>query len=296
MHGNINVLLLAGTHFEMGETYGKLLCAHLKDTLSILTRYFTACASDYDAMLASPELFYQPYSLTDEAFLKGISFKTGMPLDDVKILDAMEMLKFPDSASGAELVDSLPQCVFIAIPPEFSHTHNTLIGRNYDNDAQPFDEFAKYLTVAVLLETNKIPMAMIGMAGQALLPHLRINADGLFLELNNGKPSGGSLTCCSLAVNAADKNIFQSFEYSLALGLKTFNEPEGKTLVSTNYFLNDTWVNIPEPADALTWQGVTRRENILKSISNHTTYDIPAFQGLMNRDVAEDGAMWKYDH
>ncbi len=84
---------------------------------------------------------------------------------------------------------SLTWCAFLSVPPNKSAIGSTLIGRNYDFPP-PFDQCSKLLTVTILHEDDKVPTAIISMPGQIYCPSC-VNAQGLFMELNNGMPSGG---------------------------------------------------------------------------------------------------------
>lgn len=49
---------------------------------------------------------------------------------------------------------------------------------------------------------------------------------------------------------------------------------------------------IPTPTDATTWNGVTRRNNLLNLAGQPGQFDIPSFKALMEKDLAHGGAAW----
>jgi hypothetical protein len=217
-------------------------------------------------------------------------------------------------------------CTFIFIPPDKTSTNSALIGRNYDYPA-PFDKIARYLTVTVFLgDGDTIPCAIISLPGQLYCP-TGVNAKGLFIELNNGTPSGGSYVSndrqsilinllqvlqnsstlsqltrmlnainsdYSLIINAANTSSARSFEYSSTRGMQIYFPSKNKYFVSTNFYLSAKWKDIPVPTDKITWDGVTRRNNMLHLLENKPVLTIESFQKIMDRDIREGGAKFDF--
>jgi hypothetical protein len=162
------------------------------------------------------------------------------------------------------------------------------------------------------------------MPGQIYCPSC-INQNGLFLELNNGEPSGGFTVATdrksllinmleqlqnspslealtsqllatqsdySLIINSANGMSARSFEFSSTLGMKTNFPPSGETFVSTNFYLNTTWADIPVPSDKTTWMGITRRDNLLNLADAQDTFTVSSFQQLMDKNISQGGAVW----
>ena len=137
--------------------------------------------------------------------------------------------------------------------------------------------------------------ATIGYAGEIYAVNA-LNEKGLFLELNNGKPSANikspntrvtgttmlfeilfeadslddmdlffNTTNCSSSyiINVADKNEARSYEWCPIDVRRGENDlPEG-LLVSTNYYVNPDWL-FAKPSDETSWDGLTRRSNLIR--------------------------------
>jgi hypothetical protein len=317
-YGPIQTIVLRGSHEHMGHQYGEQLKAELKDALNILNDFYTRQHGiPYADLVKHADLLYQRFPLTYQRFIMGVAEGAGLSLDDAKVLNAMETLG--ELLKGTQ---ALQKCAFIALPANKTTTHAPLIGRNYDFPP-PYDQLSKYLTVTVLDEPNTVPTAFISIVGQIYCPSC-VNAKGLFIELNNGMPSGGfevdqgreSLLInllqilqnstqfeqlkkqlkaresdYSLIINTADQYQVGSYEYSSTLGLKTIFPAKQAIFASTNFYLNPGWTNIPKPTDALTWQGVSRRDHLLELANQSPRFDLAQFQKLMDKPLNEGGAL-----
>jgi hypothetical protein len=315
----INALSLCGTHQEMGLKYGKAMQSKLENALDIILDYYqTQNKIPYADILATAEKFTQRYSYGYALFLEGISEGSGLSIGNCQILNAMETLG--SLLSGTK---SLGQCAFMALPPEKSYANKTMVGRNYDFPT-PYNLTAQDLTVTILKQENAIPTAIISMPGQIYCPSC-INQQGIFLELNNGEPSGSFTVATqresllinlldelqdsptlddltsqllatqsdySLIINSANATMARSFEFSSILGMKPYFPEAGETFVSTNFYLNTTWTGIPAPTDNTTWMGVTRRDNLLNLAAQQDVFDIADFQKLMDTNITNGGAVW----
>jgi hypothetical protein len=184
-YGNISTLVLSGSSKQIGVQYGLSLKVQLKQELAILESYYIDQEHLTYAQLAThAALLYNRFPLRYQIFMQGVAQGADLSLNDVMILNAMETL-------GEILSDkSQEACAFLFVPPQRTTTGASLIGRNYDY-APPFDQLAKYLTVTVLKEPHKVPTVFISIAGEIYCPSC-VNAAGIFLELNNGMPSGGT--------------------------------------------------------------------------------------------------------
>ena len=317
----IPVLVLSGASQDMGYEYGLQLKQQLSAVLGILKDYYIGQKHlTYDALVNYADLLYDRYPENFQTFLQAVAQGSRLSFSDVKILNAMETL--------GELLEpqEVQACAFLYIPPSKTTSGSGLIGRNYDFPA-PFDQLAKYLTVVVLKETNTVPTAIISIAGEVYCPSC-VNANGVFMELNSGSPSGGHVVKLntesmlirmlatlqkssslsdtlyqlnnvqsdfSFIVNAADKSVPLSFEYSTnpALGMNYYFPDSSKGFTVTNFYLHPVWGDkIPTPTDDATWMGVTRRNNLIHLSEQTPKFDIPSFQKLMSTDISAGGAAW----
>jgi len=318
---NIVTVVVSGSHFEMGIQYGTRLKSQLHRSLDILKKYFiTEHHVSYDALIARAEVFNVRYSYTYDKFLEGVAQGAQLSVDDCKILNAMETLNH--LVTGKSDLDVF-YCLFLFVPPSRTMGGQAIIARNYDFPP-PFNQIAKQIVVTIYRSPNKIPTASIAMPGQIYCPTC-INNQNLFLELNNGGPSGGfevaqdrtSLLIqlleilrdsdsydrlrhhlmavesdYSLIINSANQNKTLSFEYSSTEGRRTFSSPRNRIFVSTNFFLNQSWPKMPIPTDNTTWMGVTRRNNILTLTEAINQHNITTIQAIMNVTLKDGGALW----
>ncbi len=314
-----------GTHWEMGNGYGQVLKESLVETLEILKQYFIDQHQiPYDEMAAHADAFFSRYSNDYQQFIHGMAKGSGLSLDDCKILNGMETL--PELLTEKS---ELPACAFLAVPPPLTQQNSTIIGRNYDFP-QPFDLIAKNLTVTVLHANHAVTSAIISMPGQIYCPSC-INAHGVFIELNNGMPSGGSWvnrdresllirllkvsqtasdlnqadsqlqaieSDYSLIINVADKKNTRSYEFSSTMGMKSVIPNLNSPFVSTNFYLHPEWTDIPTPTDENTWVGVTRRKNLLSlaKIDKQTDalHSVESVMKIMDQDMENGGGRWDF--
>jgi len=327
---SIKTVVLQGTHEEMGYEYGKVMRGELHGALDTLKNYFIIKNNmTYEDMAEQASVFHQRYSYSYDFFLKGMAKGSGLSFDDVNILNGMETINVESESQYKYLNMKMPvgvsACAFVYLPPNKSYSNESIIGRNHDF-GEPYNLIAENLTVTILKESSATPTAIISMPGQIYCPTC-VNAKGLFMELNNGMPSGGyyddlsrqsllinmlyinqnsenlasmekqlraTESDYSLIINTADNNGVKSFEFSTTLGMKPYFPNNEEAFVSTNYFQNTTWgTQIPEPTDEATWMGVTRHNNLQNLIASKDIFNISAFQTLMNTNIEDGGAFWE---
>jgi hypothetical protein len=313
----IAVIMVSGNDLEQGLQYGHQLQNTLKNTLNTIENYYiTQHHLTYHALFQQANKLYLRFPADLQQRIQGEAQGANIAINDAIILNGMETL-------GTLLHKPSEHCAFAFLTPNLSATHQSLIGRNYDY-SEPFDKIAPDLTVTVFKNNGSIPTASIALPGEMYCPNCT-NAKGLFLELNNGSPSGGSKVNTSaisllaqmetnieqantlkdlinklnnlpadfsLIINAADQNQTASLEFSSTRGMKINTPPLDQSFVSTNYFLNQNWQNIPKPNNINTWEGLTRRKNLLKLISKEDLFTISGFEALMDKGIINGGAKW----
>lgn len=313
---NIKTLVLKGTKYEMGFSYGEKLKQELIVSLKIIKQFFTVENKiSLEELIHGADSFYNRYPYGFQKFIQGVSHGSELSLSEVKILNAMEPLY-------ALINDrqEISACSFLNVDNSNTISKANMIGRLYDF-FKPYHLLAKYLTVTVLHETDTVPTAFISMPGQIYCPTC-INAKSLFVELNNGMPSGGfevntqresllinlleslqnsdsfdqmdkqlsSLNSdYSLVINVADQTNIKSYEFSSFSGNKVYNPPLNSNFASTNFFLNQTWKS-PLPTDDLTWLGVSRRNNLLNNATEN--FSIEDMMNLLDTKIIDGGANW----
>jgi hypothetical protein len=318
--GPIRVLTLSGSYKEMGKEYGQTLKTSLQEELTILKRYYAERGVKREALVKQANLLYDRFPAHYQQFIQAEAESSGLSLDDVKILNAMETL------IGLLTGNQQTACAFLFIPANETKANAAMMGRNYDYPA-PFNLLAKYLTITILQPEHSVPTAFISLAGEIYCPTC-VNAKGVFMELNNGMYSGGTFvstkrqsmltsmldtlllsdslamaeekmkkkqTDFSLIVNVADKSKTTSFEYSSVLGMRTFYPSNDTIFASTNFYLSPSWgKEVPPPMDAATWQGVTRRHNLLELAASQHQFDVKKLEKLMDKTIKTGGAVWDF--
>jgi len=334
-YNGINVIALTGGSMsEKGFAYGATLKDVLHSTRDYLVKAFTQHGITHQEMVEASQDFYARYSYKFKLFLEGIAQGSDLSTDDVNILNGMETIHHLLSEQYSNYRSEFPtcnsdlaHCAFISIPPMKTETGYSIIGRNYDYPPDIYGKIAANLTITVINDPDTIPTAIIGMPGQIYCPSCT-NMKGLFMELNNGMPSGGDYLAqdresllinmlevmqnsdslmnmhsqmmslrsdYSLIVSTANQSYAQSYEYSsnASLGMKSYSPTPNEVLVYTNFYLNTSWGNqIPVPTDASTWEGITRRDNLLNLANKSNNFDLEDMKNLMNTPISKGGAYW----
>ena len=187
-NGESKVLLIkthGNTYHKKGIDYGEKLSTELRENLSIIKSFYTSNRGiKYNDLVKKSNELYILMPTKLQRFIVGEAQGASISLEDAKILNAMETFVALKGDSGT-------MCAFAYTGYNSSKSKKSFIGRNYDY-AQPFDKISKNLVITTIKETNKNPVAIIGLAGQVYCPTC-INKSGIFIELNNGFPSGGTM-------------------------------------------------------------------------------------------------------
>lgn len=309
--GKLNVLNLHGTYRQMGRQYGYLLKDQLNHLYKIaIEDYFVGEKGlSQKTMKDAADALFDLYPERFKEILRGMAETSGMSLDKHIILN------------GLELYGTISACSGIAAWDDYTKDGSMVFGRNYDW-FDSYREFAKYLTVTVLNSDSGIPCAIITFAG-VIYTTTGINKNGLFLELNNGLPSGGGmshanrvhaiinllafLTDCSsmehldaafnstrsnftFIINVADGKRAYSYEWP-PFGLKRRTAETNGLLVATNHFVDPEWgLSLMQNTGFRT---VERRKNLL-SMGHNGKGEIDAEKMMDILDVSMDagGATW----
>lgn len=276
----IKVVDLYGTWEEMGQQYGKLLKNELNDVYDFCQKIITS--NDSNSELARNFIErndrQQPYSI--DVFFNGAASTSGLTKEELLCAQAVEMIA------------GLPACSAIAVNDEYTNDHKLIFGRNYDY-GKIFRDLADDLVVTIFHPSDGgLATAIVGYVGEIYAVNA-INEKGVFLELNNGKPSNNKTdyqrtlsyvslfmslfendtladydrffkstkTHASVIINVADKEEAFSCEWTIddaKIGDSTFDDD---LLISTNHFVNEEW-GTPLPEDENSWQSITRRQNL----------------------------------
>ena len=280
--GSIKVVDLSGTWFEMGRQYGALMKKELDEVLFVIDTVIennegNASKAEH---IVETQTSQTPWRISQ--FFEGAAETSGFTVEQLQLANAIER------------IGGLPKCSVAITWGDYAED-DLIIGRNYDySDALALLKDDIAVTVYHPAD-GALATATIGYAGEIYAVN-GLNEKGLFLELNNGRPSTNikspntrvtgttmlfeilfeadtlddmdlffNTTNCSSSyiINVADKNEARSYEWcpiDVKRGEKDL--PEG-LLVSTNYYVNPDWL-FATPSDEASWEGLTRRSNLIK--------------------------------
>ncbi|MCR4892100.1 MAG: hypothetical protein K5989_07980 [Lachnospiraceae bacterium] len=306
---NIKVVNLKGTWHEMGRQYGKLMKKELEEVKVFLDIIIEA--KEGNALMAGTIVEQQtaqtPYRI--KAFFEGAAETSGMTVEELQIINAVER------------IGGLPKCSVAMAWGDYARS-DLVIGRNYDY-AESFSMLKDSIAVTVYHPADgALATATVGYVGEIYAVN-GINEKGIFLELNNGRPSANikspdvritgttmlfeclfeadelsdmdlffnTVNCSSsYIINVADENEGQSFEWC-PIGVSNGGEdlPEG-LLVSTNYYVSKDWL-FSTPTDEASWKGITRRQNLIDLCErNKGKLDEEKMMEIIDKTVEEGGA------
>ncbi len=307
--GDIKIVNLKGTWYQMGKQYGYLMKKELEDIVTFLDIIIEANegnAATAEAIV-DQQVAQTPYRINE--FFRGASETSGFTVRELQKINAVER------------IGGLPKCS-VAMAWDDYAASDLVIGRNYDYS----DSFALLkddIAVTVYHPSDgSLAAATIGYVGEIYTVN-GLNEKGIFLELNNGKPSANikspdrritgttmlfecmfeidelndmdlffnTVNCSSsYIINVADENEGQSFEWC-PIGVKHGGEdlPDG-LLVSTNYFVNEEWL-FSVPSDDNSWESITRRNNLIELCEkNKGKLDEKNMMEIIDKTIEEGGA------
>lgn len=308
--GPVSVVDLHGTWYEMGRQFGDLMKDELHDIYDFLQTIIAANQgnSDKTDSIVEQQKSQTPYRICE--FMKGAAETSGLTYDQIHMINAVER------------IGGLPHCSVAMAWGDYTDG-SLVIGRNYDY-ADYFSQIADDVAVTVYHPADgALATATIGYVGEIYAVNA-INEAGIFLELNNGKPSANikspnyrftgttmlfdimfdaddlndidlffntTNSSSSSIINVADSQKGVSYEWCpIDVKHGESENPEG-LLVSTNYFLNPEW-DFPVPSDADSWNAISRRENLLKLLdSKKGSVDVSVMQDIIATPFEEGGAM-----
>ena len=278
--GSVKIVDLSGTWFEMGRQYGALMREELNEVflfVNSVIEYNEGNAHKADEIIKT-QAAQTPWRI--DQFFKGAAETSGLTVDQLQLVNAVER------------IGGLPRCSAAVAWGDYA-ADALIVGRNYDYS----DAFALLKDDVVITvyhpADGALATATMGYVGEIYAVN-GLNEAGLFLELNNGKPSADikspsvrvtgttmllevlfeadtlddmdlffdTVNCSSsYIINVADAASARSYEWC-PVGVKQGDGlPEG-LLVSTNYYVNPDWL-FKTPSDAASWQGLTRRSNLI---------------------------------
>lgn len=312
--GNIKIIDLAGTWREMGRQYGALMSEELARVYEygIIRKLVGDHGLDIEEMKEKARKFHANFPFRFKEIIRGMVESSGLTHDQLLLVCAIELI-----AAAA----MPPQCTGIATWGDYS-SGPLVYGRNYDY-LPWFKDLSECLTIAAYHPADgSLATATIGYAGEIYAVN-GMNEKGIFLELNNGMPSGGALWYDSRVPAIAElfrflldgetlddiESFFQTtkanFAYVVGVSdgqtARCYEWPvfevkrrqshsrPGLTVLS-NHFTEFSW-GLPRPDDKTNWMTRTRRQNLL-SLAKHLkgSIDNKVMMKMMDTRIEDLGA------
>jgi len=318
--GDINVVKLHGSYRQMGRQYGYLLKDELQEFYSIAIEEYLIKGKGIplEFLKQGTQADFMLYPERFKNILYGMAETSGMELYKLILLDEIVVL-------GA-VFGPYNACSGVAVWGDYTDNKSLVFGRNFDY-FEDFKKFNKFMTVAVYNpDDGSIPTATFGYTGQIQTVN-GMNREGIFLEINAGTISGGSIpypgrvptlimffsflsdsaTMAQLdaiintsqpgiayIVNVADKEKAYSYEWP-TFGLKKREGEKEGLLVATNHFVHPEWGIPPQPEDDDYKDSVIRRNNLLRLAEEYKgQFNEQKMMEILDIKI-EDGGVTKSD-
>lgn len=315
--GILNLVVLNGTHAEMGRQYGTLMKDELHATRDIWKKLFVDSGKvEYESFL---EVIGRPFYTSAPKVLKdlynGVAEASGMNIHDVVILDNW----LPIVLTGRRAA-----CTSMVAWGSKTKDGTSYMGRNFDFPAFLQDMFASSGVITVMNPNGgEFGVAGIGVPGVITGYDDAINSRGLYFEFNNGAGSVGPVlysnryvlptfmrnTLLSYSTIDELRMVFNSSkpDYPAIVGVcqpdrgihfevspETYVAVDAGTETSAraNQFVNPEWGIPPLPGKAA-WYSNTRQELFEKLINEKApNIDETAFMDAMNAPLFNpDGSL-----
>jgi hypothetical protein len=309
--GKLPVLDLCGNFKQMGRQYGHLLSAELQDLYQRAVVDYFMEKKGLDAALIdqTANALFEFYPRRFKDIVLGMAETSGLSEKEQIRLNAIE------------LYGTISGCSGIFAWGDYTGGGPLVCGRNYDW-FDSYSDFAKSLVVTVFHPDSGISSAIVTFAGVIYMT-TGLNEQGIFLELNNGMPSGGALShsnrvaaIASLMgflmdygtlpqidaafnstrpefayiINAADCRQAFSYEWPPFDLRRRSGDDEG-LLVATNHFADPSWGLVLQ--EAVGFESVLRRRNLLTlGKRDKGKIDTLAVMKMLDTSTDEGGATW----
>lgn len=305
--GEVRVVELTGSYWQMGRQYGALLKDDLQAMLSTIGKVFLDNPDPKRRMTQAQldtiaQALFDRYPQRYREILSGMAETSGLGLDKVLLVNALEWFPKINRLSYG-------RCSGIAVWGPYTNGP-ALFGRNNDDDPIYF-EFARMVVAVFKPGDGSIPTALINYPG-VIYNATGINADGLFIELNAGNEMGIALSRVSIfttlfsylqeyhnlteldralrstlvdlgaIINAADPTRGYSYECSL-WDTKRRDQDEPGIVAAANAFSLPDWNITPLDPKKDPGTNEIRKGNLLKLGAR--------YKGTITADVMMKGIM-----
>jgi hypothetical protein len=306
--GEINVVILSGNYYEMGQQYGNLLKAELNNFYEATWESFTE--EEQNEVVMFVKEISTGYTERQLEILRGMANASGLTITELMLLDQNIAVSFIQSA-----------CSFIAAWGTYTSDGTLIIGRNFDWYRPYNDLFSPYLTVVVYNPTSGgHSCATVGYAGM-VNGLTGINDQSLFIEMNNGTDSmgrqiflknrtsylndmlnflwdAGSIETLGkliettrpmspVIINIANGKEAISYE-NAPLETKKRDPNEPGLLVATNHYMLPSWGILNRPVRT---QSLERYDNLLKLGDKYKgKIDVDVMRTILDTPLGDGGA------
>lgn len=172
----------------MGRQYGGLAGDELRIFHDRIVADVTSRGVAADDQLATAHGLYDGSSPSLQELLQGMSWTSGLTMDEVLALNA-GMLLLTDALLAERLPglpdDAMAGCSAIGVWNGHTEDGSVVFGRNWDINRDAMKEYMEFLSVVVLNPDDSYSYANIHPLGNVYL-ETGMNQYGLFIELNNG--------------------------------------------------------------------------------------------------------------
>ena len=317
--GNIPVVELRGSWFQMGRQYGALL----KDELVRVLRFAEK----------NPEGFFRIGQLGGrgisglkrfDEFYRGMTETSGLTFEQLRTVCSVELIWLDRMTGNLRGVFDGGRCSSLAVWGENTSDGHVLFGRNYDW-LPDFTEILDTLVLAVFHPADGAnAVAMFNWTGCLYLT-TGMNENGLFLELNSGAFADASVesgrihntwllwefllnasdfaalqegfaTCRSAAsylIGAADADRAEVIEWHTR-ELPKAAPHEDCLLAAANHFTSPGWTNTPLAESCGEASSIKRRANLLaraqESLEKNGKTGPAEMTAILDKTVDEGGA------
>lgn len=304
--GGIEIISLNGDWEEMGRQYGELAGDHLHHVDAFLKGIMAQDEAKAEAIRECAQSLFGRYPHNLRMFAEGCASTSGLTLEELKVINALEY------AEGFF-------CSGIAVWDDYAKG-SLVYGRNYD--ALSYAPVAEDVIVTVFHPSDgAVPTAIVGYAGELYAVNA-LNGKGLFVELNNGMPSGGydiqfdrmasttsllqvmleaddmeymdaflksNRSFAAFIIGVADENEARAYEWTADATRRADSLTREGLMVMTNHYVNPDW-SFPTPADSTSWNSLTRRSNLCALAERHKgEIDAEMMCRLISTPIEEGG-------
>lgn len=320
-HGCFKVVDLSGSWREMGRAYGAVLadriCGAYEYAIEQCVFADGKMSRERAEEIAASHIANYPHRLKE--LLTGMSETSGLKHEQHVLLNAIEPLMYDATRHSPDMPSM--HSTGIAVWGEYAQS-SLIYGRNWDW-LPSLRKLAEMSVVSIFHPSDgSLALASIGFPGTLALSN-GINERGLFIEINDGEPSGGALTYHNripagvelfmflldshdidqlesffyttranraCIVGAADDKTARCYEWPVFDVKRRLSVRRPGLMVATNHFTEPSW-GLPRPDDDVFLNTRMRRQNLL-NLAEHFkgSVDVTRMKKMLDTRLEDLGA------